>query len=153
MPFFPIILFCNSLYFNLLLYHLMNLLKLSQCNINDVTLLVVGIDQKPLLVQHENGSLTAPGPSSSSLYKSYQLEICSDENLSSNEEESCSSISSIPADKSKVVSLLSRLKPLHVTFCPTNLFQLYALCLALLYYSKNYASIMCTSLADFKCSK
>ena len=56
---------------------------------------------------------TAPGPSGSSLYESTsnELEISSDESLSSNEEESSSSISSIPADKSKVVSLLSRLKP------------------------------------------
>ena len=58
---------------------------------------------------------TAPGPSGSSLYESgtsNEFEISSsDESLRSNEEESSSSISGIPADKSKVVSLLSRLKP------------------------------------------
>ena len=52
---------------------------------------------------------SAPGPSGSSLYESTsnELEISSDESLSSNEEESSSSISGIPADKCKVVSLLS----------------------------------------------
>ena len=56
--------------------------------------------------------LTASGPSGISLYEntSNELEISSHESLSSNEESS-SSINSIPADKSKVVSLLNRLKP------------------------------------------
>ena len=46
--------------------------------------------------------LTAPGPSGSSFYESTsnELEIsCSDESLSSNEGESSSSISGIPAKK------------------------------------------------------
>ena len=57
---------------------------------------------------------TAPGPngsSSSTSLTSNELEISSDESFSSNEEGSLSSVSGIPADKSKVVSLLSRLKP------------------------------------------
>ena len=55
---------------------------------------------------------SAPGPSGSSLYESTsnELEISSDESLSSNEEESSCSIGGILADKCKVVSLLSRLK-------------------------------------------
>ena len=56
---------------------------------------------------------TTPGPSgsSSTSLTSNELEISSDESFGSNEEESSSSVSGIPADKSKVVALLSRLKP------------------------------------------
>lgn len=65
---------------------------------------------------------TASVPSGSSLYESTsnELEVSSDESLSSNDEESSSSISGIPADKSKVVSLLSRLNTSHAPLTSTR---------------------------------
>ena len=50
---------------------------------------------------------TAQGPSGSSPYESTgnEVDISSDESLSSNEEESSSSVGGIPADKSKVVAI------------------------------------------------